>query len=704
MRSLFRCRPARTRIDQNSALSGFRRNSFPLFLILASISRVVRIQKFVLRKFSLAPSCLAKLSFYRRCTSGGRGLAIVWALSSLSPFLSLSIEVKGEDWEGQDDSAYADSDSSEYEGFSYSYDTSSLDIVDDLDEDGISDSDEIFGVEIVVERPLGPEDPEYFFLGGYDEFGNWTPPEMDPSMVVSETVLVVTDPTNSDTDYDGWDDFYEWENGYHPADSSDGLGDPDQDGLVSSLETLHGYDPENWDSNGDGISDYDDFFSAPEEGEGNSGSGGGAGGQSSVGAIDPGTNELQAMDLAGEHSALSTLSELDPAYAHEAYGALAVSDMYAAGLPVYPLNHDSSDPLSSARGLPMTEKLERIGVIAALIEKDPTYVVPAPSGARDGWSMPTRRSNPYRDYVRLQPIMEKFGPTTKEVSTGKEGGEGEAVMEDPTPAPPSSESDSGCNCQCPCCRGNGAVRPLPEPFEEITEEAGSQSGRELTDNEVATVKAILEVEAEIPGVFSAGFIEKTYSESNPPNRSEIALHLRLVYGFGANQANEIAWKLTDLATEWSLYHRDGDGDYAPDYLEAILMLDLDGSDSDGDGLDCVRELTLTLTHPQDPDTDGDEAGDAPETDERPRFAENEEEPPGDPKETGEEDPSEEQDSDSDDGDCNCTCGEGTTEYNYYSDGYDYGGSSYSVGAYYDPSTGEWVEEEFLDYGDRKSVV
>ena len=702
MRSIFRSRPARTRINQNSALSGFHRNSFPLFLILASISRVVRTQELVLRKLSLALSCWAKLSFYRRGISGARGLAIVWALSSLSPFLSLSIDVKAEDWESQYDSAYADSDSSEYEDFSYSYDTSRLDVVDDLDEDGISDSDEIFGVEIVVERRLGPEDPEYFYLGDYDEFGNWTPPEMDPSMVVSETVLVVTDPTNSDTDFDGWDDLYEWENGYHPVDSSDGLGDPDEDGLVSSLETLHGYDPENWDSNEDGISDYDDFYHTIEDGEAETGSGEGV--QSTgVTAASPAI-QYPALDPIGEDSSVSLHSEYLPTSSLEFFEAHAASAVDSRSLPVYPLNPGESDLLSDVAGLPMAEELERIGVVAALLEKDPTYVVPTSIGARDSWSMPTRRSNPYRDYARLQPILEKFGPRTKEASTSEEGGTGESVVEDPmAPQPSTSGARTGCNCQCQCCAGIGSVTPLPEPPEEKSKEAGSDSSRELTDEEVETVKAILEVEAEIPGVFSAGFIEEIYSESNPPNWTEIALHLRLIYGFGSAQANEIAWKLTDLSNGWSHNHLDGDGDYVPDYLERILMLDLDGSDSDGDGLDCVRELTLTLTHPQDPDTDGDDALDGFALDEMPRFAEREEEPPSSPKEDGEEDPAEESSADPAGCNCDCSCGNDTPDnepfgHDYYAQEYGYGSSSYGVQGYYDPSTGEWVEEEATDWG------
>ena len=58
-----------------------------------------------------------------------------------------------------------------------------------------------------------------------------------------------------DGDGDGMDDMWEDANGLDPNDPNDWDDDPDGDGLSNIGEYRIGTDPQNWDSNGDGISD-----------------------------------------------------------------------------------------------------------------------------------------------------------------------------------------------------------------------------------------------------------------------------------------------------------------------------------------------------------------------------------------------------------------------------------------------------------------
>lgn len=70
-----------------------------------------------------------------------------------------------------------------------------------------------------------------------------------------------TDPLNPDTDGDGLLDGWERTHDLDANDNGSGnpdngpCGDPDHDGLSNLLEQLHGTDPHNWDTDGDGISD-----------------------------------------------------------------------------------------------------------------------------------------------------------------------------------------------------------------------------------------------------------------------------------------------------------------------------------------------------------------------------------------------------------------------------------------------------------------
>ncbi len=75
-----------------------------------------------------------------------------------------------------------------------------------------------------------------------------------------ETWVYLTDPDDADTDNDGYPDGAEVALGLNPLDGSDGPGaDPDGDGLPNALEAALGTDPRDSDSDGDGLTDGEEY-------------------------------------------------------------------------------------------------------------------------------------------------------------------------------------------------------------------------------------------------------------------------------------------------------------------------------------------------------------------------------------------------------------------------------------------------------------
>ena len=142
----------------------------------------------------------------------------------------------------------------------------------DTDSDGILDGCEIYGLDDCdnyLTNPLS-EDTDGDGLSDYDEIFAY---DLEPSRYRS-------DPTRIDTDSDGMPDPYELENGLHPKIQSDGSKDSDCDGVFVQVqnfecillsvnskkftnyqEYLMNTDPNNQDSDSDGMSDGWEFYS-----------------------------------------------------------------------------------------------------------------------------------------------------------------------------------------------------------------------------------------------------------------------------------------------------------------------------------------------------------------------------------------------------------------------------------------------------------
>lgn len=89
---------------------------------------------------------------------------------------------------------------------------------------------------------------EIILLNGLDS-------DSDGLIDIEETDIYGTDPNNPDTDGDGMPDGWEVQYSLKPLDSSDDVGDPDDDGLPNLGEYNHGTDPQDSDTDDDGLSD-----------------------------------------------------------------------------------------------------------------------------------------------------------------------------------------------------------------------------------------------------------------------------------------------------------------------------------------------------------------------------------------------------------------------------------------------------------------
>jgi probable HAF family extracellular repeat protein len=127
----------------------------------------------------------------------------------------------------------------------------------DDDNDGLTASEEAdWGTD-----PANPDSDGDGLLDGEEVHQYWTDPTKadtdDDGLSDSAEVLIHhTDPTNPDTDGDLLPDAYEVATpGLDPNDSSDGILDADGDGLTRGEEYGIGTDPENADSDADGLQD-----------------------------------------------------------------------------------------------------------------------------------------------------------------------------------------------------------------------------------------------------------------------------------------------------------------------------------------------------------------------------------------------------------------------------------------------------------------
>lgn len=77
--------------------------------------------------------------------------------------------------------------------------------------------------------------------------------------VVTSTTTIVAAITDGDSDEQP--DVWETANSLNPADPADAAGDPDSDELTNLQEYQHGTDPRQLDTDGDGLSDYDEVYS-----------------------------------------------------------------------------------------------------------------------------------------------------------------------------------------------------------------------------------------------------------------------------------------------------------------------------------------------------------------------------------------------------------------------------------------------------------
>ena len=122
----------------------------------------------------------------------------------------------------------------------------------DTDGDGISDGEEVWGIEIWVEDSY----QETYTYEYYDEAtGENFTEEYTNYNYGGYSYTVTLNPTNPDTDGDGYPDGYELAFGLDPTSPWDGRQDADGDGLGAGQEYLAGSNPGLPDSDYDGIGD-----------------------------------------------------------------------------------------------------------------------------------------------------------------------------------------------------------------------------------------------------------------------------------------------------------------------------------------------------------------------------------------------------------------------------------------------------------------
>ena len=128
----------------------------------------------------------------------------------------------------------------------------------DLDNDGVCDDDEVLGC-------TDAEACNYNILATDED---------DSCIYPSETYLDcngdclsdldldgICDEIDDDIDGDGIDNNWENENGLNPYDPQDSLSDLDQDGLSNIEEYIYSTNPNNIDTDGDGLNDFDEINS-----------------------------------------------------------------------------------------------------------------------------------------------------------------------------------------------------------------------------------------------------------------------------------------------------------------------------------------------------------------------------------------------------------------------------------------------------------
>ena len=128
----------------------------------------------------------------------------------------------------------------------------------DLDNDGVCDDDEVLGC-------TDAEACNYNILATDED---------DSCVYPSETYLDcngdclsdldldgICDEIDDDIDGDGIDNNWEHENGLNPYDPQDSLSDLDQDGLSNIEEYIYSTNPNNIDTDGDGLNDFDEINS-----------------------------------------------------------------------------------------------------------------------------------------------------------------------------------------------------------------------------------------------------------------------------------------------------------------------------------------------------------------------------------------------------------------------------------------------------------